>query len=155
FKILFTSGSVALPKGVMITNRMWTSNQEMVRTAWPFTIDEPPVVLEWMPWSHAAAGNKCMGYVLYNGGTMYIDDGRPLPGQFGKTIRNLREISPTIYMNVPIALDLLVPHLRHDRALAENFFSRLKAMFYAGAGLSQNTWDDLAAISTELAGERV
>jgi len=155
FKILFTSGSVAKPKGVMNTHRMWCSNQEMIRACWPFLAEEPPVILEWLPWNHTFAGNKDMGLVLYNGGSLYLDGGRPVPGQFEETICNLREIAPTIFLNVPIAFDALVPYLRRDRNLAKHFFSNLKVMFYAAAGLSQRTWDDLEEIALETTGQRV
>ena len=155
FKILFTSGSVAKPKGVMNTHRMWTSNQEMVRTCWPFIAKEPPVILEWLPWNHTFAGNKDMGLVLYNGGTLYLDDGKPVPGQFEETVRNLREVKPTIMLNVPVAFDFLVPYLRRDPEFAKQFFTHVKVLFYAAAGLSQKTWDDLENLALAAVGERL
>jgi feruloyl-CoA synthase len=155
FKILFTSGSVAKPKGVMNTHRMWTSNQEMIRTCWPFIDQEPPVILEWLPWNHTFAGNKDMGLILYNGGSLYLDDGKPVPGQFEETIRNLREVKPTIYLNVPVAFDALVPYLRRDPEFARQFFTHVKVMFYAAAGLSQKTWEDLENLALETVGERL
>jgi feruloyl-CoA synthase len=155
FKILFTSGSVAKPKGVMNTHRMWTSNQEMIRTCWPFIDQEPPVILEWLPWNHTFAGNKDMGLILYNGGSLYLDDGKPVPGQFEETIRNLREVKPTIYLNVPVAFDALVPYLRRDPEFARQFFTHVKVMFYAAAGLSQKTWEDLENLALESVGERL
>ncbi len=155
FKILFTSGSVGKPKGVMNTHRMWCSNQEMVRTCWPFIAEEPPVILEWLPWNHTFAGNKDMGLILYNGGTLYLNDGKPVPGQFEETIRNLREVKPTIHLDVPVAFDALVPYLRKDREFAKQYFSHLKVMFYAAAGLSQKTWEDLENIALEVVGERL
>ena len=154
-KILFTSGSTALPKGVINTHRMWTSNQEMVRTCWPFLLDEPPVLLEWLPWNHTFAGNKDFGLVLYNGGSLYLDEGKPVPGAYEETIRNLREIAPTIFLNVPKGFEALIPYLRDDPAFAKHFFSRLRFMFYAAASLSKEVWDELERISVQTCGEKV
>jgi len=154
-KILFTSGSTGTPKGVIITHRMWSSNQEMVRTCWPFVADEPPVIIDWLPWNHTFAGNKDMGLVLYNGGTLYLDDGKPVPGAYEESIRNLREIAPTIYLNVPRGFEALVPYLKREPEFRKHFFSRLRILFYAAAGLSQQIWDDLAELSVETCGERI
>jgi feruloyl-CoA synthase len=154
-KILFTSGSTGTPKGVMNTHRMWSSNQEMVRACWPFVAEEPPVILDWLPWNHTFAGNKDFGLILYNGGTLYLDDGKPVPGAFEESIRNLREIAPTIYLNVPRGYEALVPYLRREPELRKHFFSRLRIMFYAAAGLSQQIWDDLAELSIQTCGERI
>ena len=155
FKILFTSGSTGMPKGVIYTNKMWTSNQEMVRQCWQFLEDEPPVILEWLPWNHTFAGSKDFGMILYNGGTLYLDDGKPVPGAFEETLRNLREVAPTIVLNVPKGYEAVVPHLKQDPELRKHYFSRLKALFYAGAGISQETWDTLQQLSIETCGERI
>jgi feruloyl-CoA synthase len=155
FTILFTSGSTGMPKGVIYTHRMWTSNQEMVRLCWQFLDDEPPVILEWLPWNHTFAGSKDFGMILYNGGSLYLDDGKPVPGAFEETLRNLREIAPTIVLNVPKGYEALIPHLRKDPALRQQYFSRLKALFYAGAGISQEVWDALQDLSIQACGERI
>jgi feruloyl-CoA synthase len=154
-KVLFTSGSTGVPKGVINTQRMWTSNQEMARDYFRFVAREPPVIVDWLPWNHTFGGNAEVGLVLYTGGTLYIDHGRPLPHLFGESVRNLREIAPTLYLNVPKAFEALIPHLRADPELSGRFFSRLRLLFYAGAGLSQRVWDELAELSVEACGERV
>ncbi len=142
-KYLFTSGSTGSPKAVINTNGMMTAMAAMTRDCYRFLEDEPPVVLDWAPWNHTAAGNKVSALVLTNGGTYYIDDGRPVPGKFDETIRNLRDIACTWYFNVPLGYDMLVEALETDRALRDTFFSRLSMMFYAGAGMAQHTWDRL------------
>jgi feruloyl-CoA synthase len=154
-KYLFTSGSTGLPKAVINTNHMLCANQAMVRDCYRFLETNPPVILDWAPWNHTAAGNKVYHMALTNGGTYYIDDGRPVRGKFDETLRNLREIAPTWYFNVPIAYDMLVEALEDDRALAETFFSRLTMMFYAGAAMSQHTWDRLLAVGREVTGGNV
>lgn len=149
-KYLFTSGSTGSPKAVINTNRMICTSQEMVRDCYRFLGDKPPVVLDWAPWNHTAAGNKVCYLALTNGGTYYIDDGRPVPGKFDETLRNLREISCTWYFNVPVGYDLLVDALENDPALARRFFADLGMMFYAGAGMAQRTWDRLSAIAARM-----
>jgi len=117
--------------------------------------DEPPIVLDWAPWNHTAGGNKVFNMVLYNGGTLYIDDGRPTPDGIGKTVRNLRDVAPTWYFNVPKGYEELIPFLEADRRLRERFFSRLSMMMYAGAGLGQHIWSALERLAVQATGQRV
>lgn len=154
-KYLFTSGSTGSPKAVINTNRMICAMQAMVRDCYRFLETEPPVVLNWAPWNHTAAGNKTSYLVLTNGGTYYIDDGRPVPGEFDETLRNLREIACTWYFNVPIGYDMLVKELENDAGLARTFYSKLEMLFYAGAGMAQHTWDRLMEIGKEVTGRDV
>lgn len=154
-KILFTSGSTGYPKGVTNTQRMLCSNQAMARAGLCFVGDEPPVVVDWLPWNHTFGSNHNFNMVLDNGGSLYIDEGKPLPGAIAATARNLKEIAPTIYFNVPKGFEALLPHLREDAELRKNFFSRLKVLFYAGAGLQQFVWDELQEMSVATCGERV
>ena len=154
-KFLFTSGSTGSPKAVINTQRMICSNQEMVRDCYAFMQDEPPIVLDWAPWNHTAGGNKVFNMALYNGGSFYVDDGRPTHDGIRKTVRNLKEVAPTWYFNVPKGYEELIPYMRADPALRERFFSRLNYMMYAGAGLAQHTWDALEELAVETTGERI
>jgi feruloyl-CoA synthase len=154
-KFLFTSGSTGAPKAVINTNGMICASQMMVRDCYAFMQDESPVVLDWAPWNHTAGGNKVFFMVLFNGGTLYIDDGRPTPEGMHRTIRNLKEVAPTWYFNVPKGYEELIPAFEADRELRERFFSRVKMLMYAGAGLAQHTWDDLQRLSVETTGTRV
>jgi feruloyl-CoA synthase len=146
-KVLFTSGSTGAPKGVINTHGMLTTNQQQSRQVWPFLDDEPPVVVDWLPWNHTFGGNYNLNMVLSNGGTMYIDGGKPAPGLIETTVRNLREIAPTMYFNVPRGFDLLLPFLEQDAALCRHFFSRCAFVFYAGAALPQNLWTRFQALA--------
>lgn len=152
-KVLFTSGSTGRPKGVINTQRMLCSNQEMIRSVLAFLADEPPVLCCWLPWNHTAGGNHNFGLVLRNGGTFYIDEGRPIPQAFGTTLRNLREISATAHFTVPRTYEMLLPHLRTDAVLRRTFFHKLQIYFYAAAGLGQRFWDELRDVAVEACGE--
>jgi feruloyl-CoA synthase len=140
-KFLLTSGSTGFPKAVTNTQRMLCSNQAMLAEALAFLKDEPPVLVDWLPWAHTFGSNHNFGIALYNGGALYIDEGKPVPSGIGATVANLREIAPTIYFNVPKGFEALLPHLQGDEALRRHFFSRLKLTFYAGAGISKPVWD--------------
>jgi feruloyl-CoA synthase len=146
-KILFTSGSTGQPKGVINTHRMLTSNQQMTAQGWPWVEDRPPVLVEWLPWNHTFGGNHDFNLVLRNGGTLYIDGGKPVPGLIETTAKNLSEISPTMYFNVPRGFDLLLPFLEKDAALRKNFFRELDMVFYAGAALPQNLWERIEKLA--------
>ena len=153
-KILFTSGSTKQPKAVPTTHRMLCSNQQMLRQTMPELMREPPVLVDWLPWNHTFGGSHNLGIALYNGGTLYIDDGRPMPGRFDETVRNLREIAPTIYFNVPKGWEELTAALERDAA-RDTFFSRVKLYFFGGAGLSQAAWDRLDRVTEAHCGERI
>jgi feruloyl-CoA synthase len=154
-KFLFTSGSTKKPKAVITTHRMLCSNQQMLLQTFPFFGKEPPVVLDWLPWNHCFGGSHNVGIVLYNGGTLYLDDGKPTAKDFGTTLRNLREIAPTVYFNIPKGFEMLTEALEQDPALRENFFSRVKLFYCAGAGLSQSAWSRLDAVATSHCGESI
>jgi len=154
-KVLFTSGSTGKPKGVLNTQRMLCANQEMLRSVFQFLADEPPVLCDWLPWNHTAGGNHNFGLVLWNGGSFYVDEGRPLPGAFDETLANLREISATAHFTVPRTYEMLLPHLRADAALRERFFARLAIFFYAAAGLTQRVIDELQELARETRGEEL
>ena len=154
-KLLFTSGSTGMPKAVITTQRMLTCNQEMIRTALAFLADEPPVLVDWMPWNHVAGGSHNLGIALYNGGSFYVDDGAATPEGMRRTARNLSEVSPTLYFNVPKGYEFLVEHLANDAALRDSFFRRLQVMQYAGASLAQHVWDGLDAAARAATGQRI
>ncbi len=154
-KFLFTSGSTKQPKGVVTTHRMMCANLQMIRQCLGFLADEPPVLVDWLPWNHVFGGTHNVGIALYNGGTLYIDDGKPTPGGIAETLRNLREISPTIYFNVPKGLEEIARAMETDTGLRDTLFKRCRAIMFAGASLSQAVWDRLHAHAEASVGERV
>lgn len=149
-KILFTSGSTGQPKGVLNTHQMMCANQQMIRQTWPFLTGEPPVLLDWLPWSHTFGGNHNVNQVIANAGTLWIDDGRPAPGMIERTVRNLADVSPTVYYNVPAGYAALLPFLERDRDLAAAFFARLRLVFFAGAALPQRLWDAIGELAASV-----
>jgi feruloyl-CoA synthase len=154
-KFLLTSGSTGNPKAVINTQRMMCANQVMLRETLSFLKDEPPVIVDWLPWNHTFGGNHNIGLTLFNGGSMYLDAGKPMPGGIEETVRNLREISPTVYFNVPKGYESLLPYLRDDSALRAKFFHRLHAMFFSGAALSPFIWNSLDELAVRETGFRV
>jgi feruloyl-CoA synthase len=154
-KILFTSGSTGMPKGVINTQRMMCANQESAAIAWRFLTDAPPVIVDWLPWNHTFGANHNFNMMLRHGGTLYIDEGKPVPALIGRTVANLKEISPTVYFNVPRGYAVLLDHMEKDEALCRKFFERLDLLFYAAAALPQSLWDRLERLSLKARGRKV
>lgn len=154
-KFLFTSGSTGMPKAVINTHRMMCSNQQMIFQSQPYLAERPPVMVEWLPWNHTAAGNHTFNMVMFHGGTYVIDDGRPVPGKFERTIENLKAFAPTVYFNVPTGFGQLLPYLENDAAFRDHFFGDLDLVWYAGAALSQDLWDRFERAAVQATGKRV
>jgi feruloyl-CoA synthase len=154
-KFLFTSGSTKLPKAVINTHGMWCANQQQMRQSMPVLAEEPPVLVDWLPWNHTFGGNHNVGLTIYNGGTLYIDDGKPTPALMGETLRNLREVAPTIYFNVPTGFEAIAHAMKADAVLRRNLLSRVRMFFYSGAALAQPVWDLLHEVQEAEIGERI
>lgn len=154
-KFLFTSGSTKLPKAVINTHGMWCANQQQMLQSMPVLAEEPPVLVDWLPWNHTFGGNHNVGLTIYNGGTLYIDDGKPTPALIGETLRNLREIAPTVYFNVPTGFEAIAHAMKADAGLRRNLLSRVRMFFYAGAALAQPVWDLLHEVQEAEVGERI
>jgi feruloyl-CoA synthase len=154
-KFLFTSGSTKMPKAVINTQRMWCANQMQIAQSLPALAEEPPVLVDWLPWNHTFGSNHNVGITLYHGGTLYIDEGKPTPALMGETLRNLREIAPTVYFNVPSGFEAIAHAMQTDAQLRKTLLSRVRMFFYSGAGLAQPVWDSLHAIQEAEVGERI
>ncbi len=154
-KFMFTSGSTKLPKAVVVTQRMWCANQQQMRQSMPVLAEEPPVLVDWLPWNHTFGGNHNFGLTIYNGGTLYIDEGKPTPAAMAETIRNLREIAPTLYFNVPTGFEVIADLMKTDEVLRKNLLSRVKMFFFAAAALAQPVWDSLFESAERELGERI
>jgi feruloyl-CoA synthase len=154
-KFLFTSGSTKLPKAVINTHAMWCANQQQMRQSMPVLAEEPPVLVDWLPWNHTFGGNHNVGLTIYNGGTLYIDDGKPTPALMHETLRNLREIAPTVYFNVPTGFEAIAHAMQSDAVLRRTLLSRVRMFFYAGAALAQPIWDLLHEVQEAEIGERI
>jgi feruloyl-CoA synthase len=139
---------------VINTHRMWCANQQQMRQSMP-VLTEAPVLVDWLPWNHTFGGNHNFGLTIYNGGTLYIDDGKPVPALIQETLRNLREIAPTIYFNVPTGFEAIANAMKTDDALRRNLLSRVRMFFYAGAALAQPVWDTLHEVQEREIGERI
>jgi feruloyl-CoA synthase len=154
-KFLFTSGSTGSPKAVINTHGMLTANQQQIAQIWPFLAQAPPVLVDWLPWNHTFGGNHNFNLALRHAGTFYIDAGKPMPAPVGETVRNLSDVSPTVYFNVPAGYAALLPHLERDEGFAKSFFAKVRFIFYAGAALPQDLWTRLEAAAVRATGTRI
>lgn len=152
-KYLLTSGSTSHPKGVLTTQRMMCTNQAQLQVCLPFVTTRPPVLLDWLPWNHVFGGSHNFNLVLANGGTLYVDNGKPTPALAHHTLENLAQISPTIAFNVPMGFAMLRDAMRGDAGLRRQYFQNLDMLFYAGASLPQDVWADLESMAREVRGD--
>ena len=154
-KFLFTSGSTKMPKAVINTQRLWCANQQQMMQSMPVLAEAPLVLVDWLPWNHTFGGNHNFGMVVFHGGTLYIDDGKPTPTLMHETLRNLREIAPTVYFNVPTGFEAIALAMKTDDLLRKTLLSRVQMFFYAGAALAQPIWDSLYESQEREIGERI
>jgi len=154
-KFLFTSGSTKMPKPVINTQRMWCANLQQITLSLPVLAEAPPVLVDWLPWNHTFGSNHNFGLTLMHGGTLYIDDGKPTAALIAETLRNLREIAPTVYFNVPTGFEMIAEAMKTDVQLRDTLLSRVRMFFYSGAGLAQPVWDSLHATQEAAIGERI
>ncbi len=154
-KFLFTSGSTKLPKAVINTQRLWCANQQQMAQSMPVLAEKELVLVDWLPWNHTFGGNHNVGMVIYHGGTLYIDEGKPTPALIAETLRNLREIAPTVYFNVPTGFEAIANAMKTDDQLRKTLLSRVQMFFYAGAALAQPIWDSLYESQEREVGERI
>jgi feruloyl-CoA synthase len=154
-KFLFTSGSTKLPKAVINTQRLWCANQQQMAQSMPVLAEQELVLVDWLPWNHTFGGNHNVGLTLFHGGSLYIDDGKPVPALMGETLRNLREVAPTVYFNVPTGLEAIANAMHTDDVLRKNLLSKVRMFFYSGAALAQPIWDSLHAAQERELGKRI
>ncbi len=154
-KFLFTSGSTKMPKAVINTQRLWCANQQQMAQSMPVLAEQALVLVDWLPWNHTFGGNHNFGMVVFHGGTLYIDDGKPTPALIHETLRNLREIAPTVYFNVPTGFEAIANAMKSDDQLRKTLLSRVQMFFYAGAALAQPIWDSLYESQEREVGERI
>jgi feruloyl-CoA synthase len=154
-KFLFTSGSTKMPKPVINTHRMWCANLQQITLSMPVIAEAPPIFVDWLPWNHTFGGNHNVGLTLMHGGTLYIDDGKPTAALIGETLRNLREVAPTLYFNVPTGFEMIAQAMKNDEVLRKKLLSRVRMFFYSGAGLAQPVWDSLHQTAEAEVGERI
>ncbi len=154
-KFLFTSGSTKMPKAVINTQRLWCANQQQMALSMPVLAEQPLVLVDWLPWNHTFGGNHNLGMVMFHGGTLYIDDGKPTPALMHETLRNLREVAPTVYFNVPTGFEAIAQAMKTDDQLRKNLLSKVQMFFYAGAALAQPVWDSLYESQEREVGERI
>lgn len=152
-KILMTSGSTSSPKGVLTTHRMMCVNQSQLADALPFLRKRPPVIVDWLPWNHVFGGSHNFNMMLANGGSLYIDDGKPVKGLFERTVENLGLKTGTLCFNVPLGFGMLLKALEEDAELRRRFFEDLDLIFYAGASLPQEVWSGFERMAMEVKGE--